>query len=174
LHPSSRIFDGLKRRDFKTNNLLFYNWFFVKYFLIEQIVLDVVRCYSNNQYQAGITTQFYYNETQIELIEEILKSGSTQPVYLSLVQPRIETPLAEFASSLVRPPLEVVVMLESTPRWRLQPPSACSHLCGTLAVIIGRMCSISLGRRLNLSQGILFPGGHMVASRLIFKPPSLG
>jgi hypothetical protein len=92
LHPSSRIFDGLKRRDFKTNNLLFYNWFFVKYFLIEQIVLDVVRCYSNNQYQAGITTQFYYNKTEIELkaYEVILKSGSTQPIYFSLVPPRID------------------------------------------------------------------------------------
>jgi hypothetical protein len=91
---------------------------------MEQNIFDMVRRYSKNQYQVGITTQFYYNETQIELIEEILKSGSTQPVYLSLVQPRIETPLAEFASSLVRPPLEVVVMLESTPRRRLQPPSS--------------------------------------------------
>jgi hypothetical protein len=66
LRPSSRICDGLKWKVPKRNNLLFYNRF-VKYFLVEQIVLDMVRFYPKNQYQAGITTQFYYNETGIEL-----------------------------------------------------------------------------------------------------------
>jgi hypothetical protein len=56
---------------------------FVKYFLIEQVVLVTVRCYSKNQNKAGITKQFYYNETEIELqtFEAILKSGSTKPIY---------------------------------------------------------------------------------------------
>jgi hypothetical protein len=76
---------------------------FVKYLLMEQIVFDMVRCYSKNQYHVGIATQIYYNETQIvlNLFEAILKSGNTQPIYLSLVQQRIEAPLAEFASSPV-------------------------------------------------------------------------
>jgi hypothetical protein len=133
LHPSSRIYDGLKHRVFKTNNLHFYNrLFFVKYFLIEQIVLDMVRCYSNNQYQAEITTQFYYNKTEIELkaYEVILKSGNTQTI--CLVPPRIDALLAERATSPVRLTSKLSSCQSQLLAGAWSHRLACSHLYGTL------------------------------------------
>jgi hypothetical protein len=63
----------------------------------------MVRFYPKNQYQAGLTTQFCYNETGIELkiFEAILKSGNNQPICFCLLPQRIEAPLAGLVASLV-------------------------------------------------------------------------